>query len=77
MYFSATASSEKDDGMPVKRSRRPLQRRLPDLFLDIGNDLTGIGLVPAPVQVLSREAKVDDEIAGEVLRLDFAAFLPP
>ena len=56
MYFSATASSEKDDGMPVKRSRRPLQRRLPDLFLDIGNDLTGIGLVPAPVQVLRREA---------------------
>src|SRR5262249_7453481 len=51
MYFSATAPSEKDHGMPVKRSR-PLQRRLPDLILDIGKDLTGIGLVPAAVQVL-------------------------
>ena len=42
--------------MPVKRSR-PLQRRLPDLILDIGKDLTGIGLVPAAVQVLGREAR--------------------
>ena len=77
MYFSATASSEKDDGMPVKRSRRPLQRRLPDLFLDIGNDLTGIGRVPAPVQVFGRDAQLNDEIAREVLGLDLTALLLP
>ncbi len=33
--------------------------------------------IPAPVQVLGGEAELDDEIAGEVLRLDFAALLPP
>ena len=48
-----------------------------DLFLDIGNDLTGISLVPAPVQVLGGEAQLDDQIAREVLRLDFPAFFPP
>ena len=30
-----------------------------------------------PVEGFSRYAELDDEVAGEVLRLDFAAFLPP
>jgi hypothetical protein len=42
-----------------------------DLLLEIGNDLTGIGLVPAPVQLLGDEPKLDNEVAGEVFRLDF------
>ena len=50
---------------------------MPDLPLDVRDDLTGIGLVPAPVQLLGGEAELDDEVAGEVFRLDFAAFLPP
>ena len=33
--------------------------------------------IPAPVQVLGREAELDDEVAGEVLRLDLAPLLPP
>ena len=48
-----------------------------DVLLDIGNDLTGIGLVPAPVQVFGDDPELDDEIAREVFRLDLAAFLPP
>ena len=48
-----------------------------DPFLNIDDHLSGIGLVPAPVQVLGRKAKLDNEIARKVLRLDLASFLPP
>ena len=46
-------------------------------LLDIGDDPPGIGLVPAPVELLGGEAELHDEIAGQVLRLDFAALFPP
>ena len=45
--------------------------------LHVADDLAGVGLVPAPVEVLGRDAELDDEIAGEVLRLDLAALLLP
>ena len=45
--------------------------------LDVRDDLAGIGLVPAPIEVLGDKAKLDDEVAGQVLRLRFAAFFPP
>ena len=48
-----------------------------DPLLDVGDDLPGIGLVPAPVKLLGGEAELHDEVAGQVLRLDFAALLPP
>ena len=50
---------------------------MPDLPLDISDDLAGICLIPAPVQILGRNPKLDNQIAGQVLRLDFAAFLLP
>ena len=37
---------------PVKGCRHPVQRRLPDMPLNIGDDLSGLGLVPAAVQLL-------------------------
>jgi hypothetical protein len=45
--------------------------------LDVGNDLTGIGLVPAPVEILGDAAKLNDQITGEVFRLDLATLFPP
>jgi hypothetical protein len=39
--------------------------------------LSGIGLVPASVQVLGHKAKLDDEIAREVLWLDLTSFFLP
>src|SRR5882672_10237613 len=48
-----------------------------DPALDIGNDLPGVELVPAPVQILGDGPKLDDEVPGEVLRLDLAPLLPP
>ncbi len=45
--------------------------------LDVGQNLPGIGLVPAPIEVLGGEPKLDDEIAGKILRLGLAALLAP
>jgi hypothetical protein len=48
-----------------------------DLLLNIGDDLACIGLEPAPVQAFGGQSKLDDQVAREVLRLDFTAFLAP
>ena len=48
-----------------------------DLPLDVRDDLTGVGLVPAPVQLLGGRAELNDEVAGQVLWLNLAAFFPP
>ena len=91
MYFSAAASSENDQGSmnlasntaPVASTRpssvAAIQRSggMPDLPLDVRDDLTGIGLVPAPVELLGDQAELDDEVAGQVLWLDLAALFPP
>src|SRR5262249_50869575 len=38
---------------------------------------TGIGFIPAPVQVLSGRPKLNQEVPREVLRLDLTALFPP
>jgi len=40
-----------------------------DAPLYIYQHLPGVGLIPTPVQVLGRDAKLNDQIAREVLRL--------
>ena len=45
--------------------------------LHLGDDLAGIALVPVPVELLGHGAELDNKVAREVLRLDFAALLPP
>src|SRR5438067_7671244 len=45
--------------------------------LDILDSLAGIALEPVPVEWLGHDTELDDEIAGQVLRLEFAAFLSP
>ena len=47
------------------------------MALNISNDLPRIGLIPVPVQVLSYYSELDYKVAGQVLRLYFAALLPP
>ena len=61
----------------VQGGRHPAQRRVPNPPLDVRDDLTGISLVPTPVEVLGDEPELDDEVAREVLRLGLAALLPP
>jgi hypothetical protein len=50
---------------------------VPNLLLDIRDHLAGISLVPAAVQVLSRNTKLDYEITRQIFRLDFTALFPP
>ena len=48
-----------------------------DCLLDVGDDLAGIRLVPAPIEVFRDQPELNNEVAGEILRLDLAAFLSP
>jgi hypothetical protein len=45
--------------------------------LNVGDHLPGTGLIPAPVQIFSCDAKLDDEVAGQVLWFYLASFFPP
>ena len=45
--------------------------------LHLLDGVTGVALIPAPVEVLGCGAELDDQAAGEVLGLNFAALLPP
>ena len=50
---------------------------MPDPPLNVGYDLPGIGLIPAPIEVLCYHPELDDEIAGQIRRLDLPALFPP
>jgi hypothetical protein len=39
--------------------------------------LAGIALVPVPVELFGHTAELDDQVAGQVLRLGLAPFLAP
>ena len=50
---------------------------MPEPVLNAFNGLPGVALVPIPVEGFGREPELDDEVAGQFLRLDFAPlFLP-
>ncbi len=50
---------------------------MPHAPLDIRDHLTGVRFVPASVEVLRHDPELDDEIAGQVLRLDLTALFAP
>jgi hypothetical protein len=39
--------------------------------------MPGVAFVPEPVELLGGDPELDDKVAGEVLRLDLPALLPP
>ena len=45
--------------------------------LQVDDDLSGVGLVPPSIEVLGNCAKLDNEIAGQVARLNLAPLLLP
>ena len=50
---------------------------MPDLTLNVRKHMTGIGLIPAPIEVLGGEPQLDNEVARQVLWFDLATlFLP-
>jgi hypothetical protein len=50
---------------------------VPNVPLDVRKGLGGIHLIPTSVQLFRRQAELDDKVAGEVFRLDFAPFFLP
>ena len=48
-----------------------------DLPLDACNNLASIALEPAPVEVFGDRPELDEEVVGEIFRLDLAALLAP
>jgi hypothetical protein len=61
----------------IKSSRHPPQHRMAHSPLDVSNRLAGIGLIPAPIEVLGHHPKLHHQIAGQILWLDLAPLLPP
>jgi hypothetical protein len=45
--------------------------------LHIGDDLAGVPLVPEPIELLSDVPELDDEVARQVLRLNFTPLFAP
>jgi hypothetical protein len=48
-----------------------------DPTLNPGEDLAGVAFEPVAVEGFGDDPELDDEVAGEVLRLNLAAFLLP
>ena len=91
MYFSAARLLGErpgqhelglEDGLrplhdPVEGGRHPRNGRMPDPALNVPDRPSGVALVPGAVELLGGRPELDDEVAGQVLRLDIAPFLPP
>jgi hypothetical protein len=46
-------------------------------MLDAFDDLPGVALVPEPIEVLGHQTELDNQVAGEVLRLGLPALFVP
>jgi hypothetical protein len=67
-----TARDHAVEGRP-----HPPEHGMPEPVLNAFNGLPGVALVPIPVEGFGHETELDDEVAGEVLRLELAPlFLP-
>src|SRR6516225_5915458 len=62
---------------PIKGRPHPPEYWMHEPMLNAFYGLLGIALVPMPIEGLSRYAELDDEVAGEVVRLGLAPFLAP
>jgi hypothetical protein len=61
----------------IQSRRHPAQCRMTDSFLNIGNHLPRIGLIPAAIEFFGRKSKLHYQISRQILGLDFAPLLPP
>ncbi len=50
---------------------------MPNSPLDVGNRLARISLIPTSIEVLGHDPELNDEVARQVLWLDFASLLLP
>jgi hypothetical protein len=61
----------------VEGCRHPGNGRMLDLALDVDDAPAGVALVPGAVELFGGGPKLHDEVAGQVVRLGLAPFLPP
>ena len=61
----------------VEGRGHPFVHRVLHLSLNILDDVTGVALVPAPIEFFGHRAELNDQIFGEVFGLDLASFFPP
>jgi hypothetical protein len=61
----------------VQRRSHPADHRMADPALDIPDDLSGCALVPLPIEELSPEPELHEQIAGKVFRFRLASLLSP
>src|SRR5262245_14467268 len=61
----------------IEGRRHPLNDGMPDPFLNAADCVASVALIPASIEVLRYGAELDDEVVGEILRLDLPALLPP
>jgi hypothetical protein len=47
------------------------------MTLDVDDRLASVALEPAPVEVLGDRPELDEEVVGEIFRLDLTALLAP
>ena len=62
---------------PVEGGPHPTKHRVANPFLHILYRPTGISFEPLAVEVLRDDPKLDNQVAGEVLRFDFSTLLAP
>ena len=62
---------------PIEGGSHPLDHRMVYPPLNVLERVSGIALVPMPVEMLGHDPELDNEIAGEILGLGFTALLAP
>ena len=91
IYFSAAASSENDQGSmnldsntaslacmrPSRVARHPAQHGMADMRLHVRDHLSGIGLIPAAIEILCHCTKLHEKVAGQIRRFGLAALFAP
>src|SRR5262249_25469004 len=61
----------------VEGWRHSVNSRMPDPALDVGDVPDGVALVPRAIELFGGGPELNDEVAGQVLRLNLAPFLLP
>ena len=61
----------------VQGRRHPFDDGMLDPPLHVRDGVAGVTLIPAPVEVLGDRPKLHDQIVGQILRLELAAFFAP
>ena len=62
---------------PVQGGRHPRDRGMANMVLDLPDAMAGVALVPLSVERFGGQAKLDEQVIGEIDGLGFAALFPP